>query len=127
MGNGALGRVLTPRCAVSGLSTRAARPAARHALAGRTHASAFQLTLTAPDWPSGVIVTSGRAGSPPWRHTVLQLRHAGRWETLHLPVPGATQYLLDATADRAVLRAVGRTGVAGPGVAAARVNGVWRL
>jgi hypothetical protein len=67
------------------------------------------------------------ADSLPWRYTVLQLRRAGRWETLHLPVPGAAQHMLDATADRAVLRAVGRTGMAGPGVAAAQVNGAWRL
>jgi hypothetical protein len=58
---------------------------------------------------------------------VLQLRRAGHWETLLLPVPGAAQYLLDDTADRAVMRAVGRTGVAGPGVAAVQVNGAWRL
>ncbi len=58
---------------------------------------------------------------------MLQLRRAGRWETLHLPTPGAAQHVLDDTADLAVLRAVGRTGVAGPGVTAAHVNGAWRF
>jgi uncharacterized lipoprotein YddW (UPF0748 family) len=67
------------------------------------------------------------AGSAPWRYAVLQLRRAGRWETLHLPAPGAGLHVLDDTADRAVLRAVGRTGVAGPGVAAAQVHGAWRF
>jgi uncharacterized lipoprotein YddW (UPF0748 family) len=87
-----------------------------------------QVTLAPLAQPRSARLTwQPAAGSAPWRHTVLQLRRAGHWETLHLPVPGAAQYLLDDTADLAVLRAVGRTGVAGPGVAAAQVNGVWRL
>jgi uncharacterized lipoprotein YddW (UPF0748 family) len=87
-----------------------------------------EVTLTPLAQPgSARLAWQPPAGSPPWRYAVLQLRRAGRWETLHLPVPGAAQHVLDATADRAVLRAVGRTGVAGPGVAAAQVNGAWRF
>jgi uncharacterized lipoprotein YddW (UPF0748 family) len=87
-----------------------------------------EVTLTPLAQPgSARLAWQPPAGSAPWRYAVLQLRRAGRWETLHLPTPGAAQHVLDDTADLAVLRAVGRTGVAGPGVAAARVNGVWRL
>ena len=87
-----------------------------------------EVTLTPLAQPGSARLTwQPPAGSTPWRHTVLQLRRAGHWETLHLPVPGAAQHVLDATADLAVLRAAGRTGVAGPGVAAVQVNGAWRL
>jgi uncharacterized lipoprotein YddW (UPF0748 family) len=66
------------------------------------------------------------AGSPPWRSLVLQLRGAGQWQTVHLPVPGAAQQLLDDTADRAVLRAVGRTGLESPRAVFDRTPTGWR-
>jgi hypothetical protein len=57
---------------------------------------------------------------------VLQLRGAGQWQTVHLPVPGAAQQLLDDTADRAVLRAVGRTGLESPRAVFDRTPTGWR-
>ena len=87
-----------------------------------------EVTLTPLAQPgSARLAWQPPAGSAPWRYAVLQLRRASRWETLHLPAPGAGLHVLDDTADRAVLRAVGRTGVAGPGVAAAQVHGAWRF
>jgi hypothetical protein len=67
------------------------------------------------------------AGSPPWRYVVLQVRQAGSWKTLCLPAAAADHHMLDAKTDHALLSAVGRTGLEGPPVSAARSAGHWSL
>ena len=85
-----------------------------------------EVTVT-PLGPSGAVRVSWQApaGSPPWRYVVLQVRRGGRWETAHLPSPGESSAHLDSAADMLVLRAAGRTGLAGPAVVMARHEGGW--
>jgi hypothetical protein len=58
---------------------------------------------------------------------VLDLRRLGRWQALHFPVPGETGYTLEEEVDLAVLRAVGRTGVASTAAGVSRSKGRWAL
>ena len=72
-----------------------------------------EVTVT-PLGPSGAVRVSWQApaGSPQWRYVVLQVRRAGEWKTLLLPVPGAESYVLDIAVDCLVVGAIGRTGQA---------------
>jgi hypothetical protein len=67
------------------------------------------------------------SGTPPWRHVVLHLRREGRWETVHLPATSAHHPVLHAEADRAVVRAVGRTGLSSDAVTILQNAGAWSL
>jgi hypothetical protein len=58
---------------------------------------------------------------------VLHLRRQGRWQALHFSVPGEAGYLLDEDAELAVLRAVGRTGVASNAAGVSRSQGRWAI
>jgi hypothetical protein len=63
--------------------------------------------------------------TPPWRQAVLHVRSAGRWDTLHWPVPGTSRHSLGESVDRAVLQGVGRTGLVSEGLALIRHKGHW--
>jgi uncharacterized lipoprotein YddW (UPF0748 family) len=85
------------------------------------------LTPLTPLTPSGAARVAWRApaGSPPWRWLVLQVMRQGRWEVLHLPAPGVDHHMLDPGADRAVLHAVGRTGIQGAAATLVQRSGAW--
>ncbi len=81
-----------------------------------------EVTIT-PMGSSGAVRVSWQApaGSPPWRHVVLQVRRSGRWETRLMPAAGAGAHQLDKVTERAVLWVVGRTGIASAKASWARV------
>ena len=85
--------------------------------------------MVTPLQPSGPVRLAWRppAGSPPWRWVVLQVRRQGRWEVLHLPGSSGNAHMLDPGADRAVLQAVGRTGVHGAAATLVQRGGAWSL
>ena len=58
---------------------------------------------------------------------LLQVRRQGRWEVLHLPGSSGNAHMLDPGADRAVLQAVGRTGVHGAAATLVQRGGAWSL
>ena len=65
------------------------------------------------------------AGSPPWRWVVLQVRRAGKWRTVPLPVPGASTTLLDGESEVLAVHAIGRTGQASPATVLTRHTAGW--
>ena len=90
--------------------------------------AAPEVTVT-PQQPPGAARVDWRApaGGPPWRWVVLQVRRQGRWEVLHLPRPGVDHHMLDPGAERAVLQAVGRTGMPGAATTLVQRSGTWSL
>ena len=90
--------------------------------------AAPEVTVT-PQQPPGAARVDWRApaGGPPWRWVVLQVRRQGRWEVLHLPRPGVDHHMLDPGAERAVLQAVGRTGIPGAAATLEQRSGTWSL
>jgi uncharacterized lipoprotein YddW (UPF0748 family) len=90
--------------------------------------AAPEVTVT-PQQPPGAARVDWRApaGGPPWRWVVLQVRRQGRWEVLHLPRPGVDHHMLDPGAERAVLQAVGRTGMPGAAATLVQRSGTWSL
>jgi uncharacterized lipoprotein YddW (UPF0748 family) len=90
--------------------------------------AAPEVTVT-PQQPPGAARVDWRApaGGPPWRWVVLQVRRQGRWEALHLPRPGVSHHMLDPGAERAVLQAVGRTGIPGAAATLEQRSGTWSL
>ena len=58
---------------------------------------------------------------------VLHLRREGRWDTMHLPATSVHHQVLHAAADRAVVHAVGRTGLSGDAVTILQNAGSWIL
>ena len=86
------------------------------------------VTLTPLNPPGSVRVHwQAPAGTPPWRHVVLHLRREGQWETMHLPATSVHHQVLHAAADRAVVHAVGRTGLSGDAVTILQRAGAWTL
>lgn len=87
-----------------------------------------EVTLT-PLSPPGSVRLNWQppAGTPPWRHVVLQLRCNGQWETTHLPATSINHQVLDAAADQAVLQAVGRTGLSSDAVTMLQRGGMWSV
>ena len=90
--------------------------------------AAPEVTVT-PLQPPGTARVDWRApaGSPPWRWVVLQVRRQGRWEVLHLSGSSGNPHMLDPGADRAVLQAVGRTGMHGAAATLVQRGGAWSL
>ncbi|MFY8082369.1 MAG: glycoside hydrolase family 10 protein [Rubrivivax sp.] len=87
-----------------------------------------QVTITAASPGQGVrLAWQATPHTPPWRHALLHVRSAGRWDTLQWPVPGAGTHLLGESADRAVLQGVGRTGLVGEPAVVQETGGRWRL
>jgi len=90
--------------------------------------AAPEVTVT-PLQPPGAARLAWRApaGGPPWRWVVLQVRRQGRWEVLPLPRPGVDHHMLDPGDERAVLQAVGRTGITGAAATLVQRSGTWSL